>query len=187
MKVERRTVDLSAYPDLVVIYLGMRVNRLAGLKTILGFGPRISNAVGEKPDGLLLHENLIYSILPHARGNAPVLARFRIPGTPVPLGAAYAVVEGISAQLGRHGLLARDLLHARRDRSHLRRYARPNRARGLCPRSRRPRAAHVFSPRPSEEVERKPGPFPSPKASCIPVLEEEGPRAPERQDGNVAA
>jgi len=28
-RVERRTVDLSAYPDLVVIYLGMRVNRIA--------------------------------------------------------------------------------------------------------------------------------------------------------------
>jgi hypothetical protein len=39
--VERRTVDLSAYPDLVVIYLGMRVNRLTGIKTVLGFGPMI--------------------------------------------------------------------------------------------------------------------------------------------------
>ena len=29
-RVERRTVNLSAYPDLVVIYLGMRVNRIAG-------------------------------------------------------------------------------------------------------------------------------------------------------------
>jgi hypothetical protein len=28
--VERRTIDLSAYPDLVVIYLGMRVNHLTG-------------------------------------------------------------------------------------------------------------------------------------------------------------
>jgi hypothetical protein len=27
-KVDRRTVDLSGYPDLVVIYLGMRVNTL---------------------------------------------------------------------------------------------------------------------------------------------------------------
>jgi hypothetical protein len=45
-RVERRTVDLSGYPDLVVIYLGMRVNRLMGLKTLLGFGPRISNSVG---------------------------------------------------------------------------------------------------------------------------------------------
>ena len=34
-KVDRRTVDLSAYPDLVVIYLGMRVNTLTGLKTVL--------------------------------------------------------------------------------------------------------------------------------------------------------
>jgi len=29
-RVDRRTVDLSAYPDLVVIYLGMRVNTLTG-------------------------------------------------------------------------------------------------------------------------------------------------------------
>lgn len=64
MKVERKTVDLSGYPDLVVIYLGMRVNAVAGIKTLLGFGPRISNAVGDKPDGLLLHENVIYSIFP---------------------------------------------------------------------------------------------------------------------------
>jgi len=35
-RVERSTVDLSAYPDLVVIYLGMRVNRIAGIKTLLG-------------------------------------------------------------------------------------------------------------------------------------------------------
>ena len=27
-KVERRTVDLSQFPELVVIYLGMRVNRI---------------------------------------------------------------------------------------------------------------------------------------------------------------
>jgi hypothetical protein len=39
-RVDRRTVNLSAYPDLVVIYLGMRVNRIAGTKTVLGFGPQ---------------------------------------------------------------------------------------------------------------------------------------------------
>jgi Domain of unknown function (DUF4188) len=60
----RATVDLSPYPDLVVIYLGMRVNALAGLKTLLGFGPRISDSVKAKPDGLLLHEPLIYSLFP---------------------------------------------------------------------------------------------------------------------------
>src|SRR5579875_624343 len=43
--VERRTVDLSRYPDLVVVYLGMRVNRIAGLKTLFGFGPQIAKSV----------------------------------------------------------------------------------------------------------------------------------------------
>lgn len=58
------TVDLSAYPDLVVIYLGMRANSLRGIKTLLEFGPRISSAVAAKPDGLLLHENVIFSLFP---------------------------------------------------------------------------------------------------------------------------
>jgi hypothetical protein len=64
MKVERRTVDLSAYPDLVVIYLGMRVNAWTGLKTLVGFGPRIDAAVNARPDGLLLHERVIFSVIP---------------------------------------------------------------------------------------------------------------------------
>jgi fumigallin biosynthesis monooxygenase-like protein len=63
-KVDRRTVDLSGYPDLVVIYLGMRVNALYGLKTLIGFGPRISSSVAARPDGLLLHENFIFSLFP---------------------------------------------------------------------------------------------------------------------------
>jgi Monooxygenase af470-like len=62
--IERRTVDLAAYPQLVVIYLGMRVNRFRGLGTLLKFGPRISAAVAAKPDGLLRHEPIIYSIFP---------------------------------------------------------------------------------------------------------------------------
>ena len=37
----RRTVDLSGFPDLVVIYLGMRVNRWTGLKTLVGTGKRV--------------------------------------------------------------------------------------------------------------------------------------------------
>jgi len=63
-KVERQTVDLSAFPDLVVIYLGMRINAWAGLKTLLGLGPQIRNSVDQKPDGLLLHENFILSLIP---------------------------------------------------------------------------------------------------------------------------
>jgi hypothetical protein len=63
-RVERRTVDLSGYPDLVVVYLGMRVNRITGLKTLLGFGPKISSSVEALPDGLLRHENFVLSLFP---------------------------------------------------------------------------------------------------------------------------
>ena len=64
MSVQRRTVDLSGYPDLVVVYLGMRVNALAGLKTLIGFGPKIENSHKAMPDGLLLHENYVFSLIP---------------------------------------------------------------------------------------------------------------------------
>ena len=63
-QVSRRTVDLSTFPDLVVIYLGMRVNALTGIKTLIGFGPKIARSVDEQPDGLLLHESIIYSLFP---------------------------------------------------------------------------------------------------------------------------
>jgi hypothetical protein len=64
MSVERRTVDLASYPDLVVIYLGMRVNAWRGLKTLIGLGPQIDGSVKAKPEGLLLHETVYYSLLP---------------------------------------------------------------------------------------------------------------------------
>jgi hypothetical protein len=60
----RFTVDLSAYPDLVVIYLGMRVNALPGLLPALAFGPKIKQAVRESPSGLLRHEFLLFSLYP---------------------------------------------------------------------------------------------------------------------------
>ena len=62
--VNRQTVDLSSYPDLVVVYLGMRVNRITGLKMLAGIGPQIADSVAAKPDGLLLHEGLIFSLFP---------------------------------------------------------------------------------------------------------------------------
>jgi Domain of unknown function (DUF4188) len=68
MATVRKTVDLSEYPELVVIYLGMRVNALAGIKTLLGFGPKISNSVEAKPDGLLRHENFLVSLFPPHAG-----------------------------------------------------------------------------------------------------------------------
>ena len=68
MKVDRRTVDLSGYPDLVVIYLGMRVNTWIGIKTLAGFGPRIAQSVDARPEGLLLHENFLMSLFPPHAG-----------------------------------------------------------------------------------------------------------------------
>jgi hypothetical protein len=67
-RIARRTVDLSAYPDLVVIYLGMRVQSLRGLRTLFSFGPRIAQSVEAKPDGLLLHENVFWSLFPPHAG-----------------------------------------------------------------------------------------------------------------------
>lgn len=66
--VNRRTVNLDDYPDLVVMYLGMRVNRVSGIKTLLGFGPKIRRAVDGGPDEILLHENLIFSLFPPHAG-----------------------------------------------------------------------------------------------------------------------
>lgn len=57
----RRTVDLTAYPEMVVMYLGMRVNKLSGIPTVLRFAKRVDASLAEHPDGLLLHERLIYS------------------------------------------------------------------------------------------------------------------------------
>jgi hypothetical protein len=68
MAVKRVTVDLRHYPDLVMILLGMRVNSVAGLRTLLGFGPRISNAAKEMPDGLLSHETFLWSLFPPHAG-----------------------------------------------------------------------------------------------------------------------
>jgi hypothetical protein len=64
----RATADLSAYPDLVVIYLRMRVNSPAGLRTLASFGPKIRKSVEARPDGLLLHENLVFSLFPPDAG-----------------------------------------------------------------------------------------------------------------------
>ena len=61
---QRSTVDLCSYPDLVVIYLGMRVEQLRGVATLFKFGPKINASVQAKPDGLLRHEFFIFSLFP---------------------------------------------------------------------------------------------------------------------------
>ncbi len=63
--VDRKTVDLTAYPDLVVIYLGLRVRTLKGVLTSIGLGPQIEKAGAARPEGLLQHENnIIFSFFP---------------------------------------------------------------------------------------------------------------------------
>jgi Domain of unknown function (DUF4188) len=63
-RVDRQTVDLSAYPDLVVIYLGMRVRSWRGLRKLATTGRQIQAGVRRNPDGLLLHEDLMFGLLP---------------------------------------------------------------------------------------------------------------------------
>jgi hypothetical protein len=60
--VEGQSVDLSAYPELVVIYLGMRVTRLRGVMSILRIGRQLGGIVGAYTDGLLRHEPLVYGL-----------------------------------------------------------------------------------------------------------------------------
>ena len=61
---KRDTVDLSGHPDLVVIYLGMKVRRPRGLARLFGLGPQIQKSWKAEPDGLLLHEDLVWSLIP---------------------------------------------------------------------------------------------------------------------------
>ncbi len=62
--ISRTTVDLSGYPDLVVVYLGMKVKSLKGLGLLGRTGREIGQAVEARPDGLLRHENMMFSLFP---------------------------------------------------------------------------------------------------------------------------
>jgi hypothetical protein len=64
VEVDRQTVDLTQYPNLVVIYLGMRVRRPRGMLRLLGLGPQIQKSWKDRPDGLLLHEDVVWSLIP---------------------------------------------------------------------------------------------------------------------------
>ena len=64
MGLNRQTVSLDEYPELVVIYLGMYVRKPRGTLRMLRLGPQIDKSWKARPDGLLLHENLIWSLFP---------------------------------------------------------------------------------------------------------------------------
>ncbi|GJD94759.1 monooxygenase family protein [Methylobacterium iners] len=64
-RVKAETPDFSAYPDLVVMILGMRAKSFRGALTILKIGPPIDRAGGNGPEGLLRYENnIIFQFFP---------------------------------------------------------------------------------------------------------------------------
>jgi len=60
--VVRRSVDLSAYPDLVVVLLGFRVRRLRGIAAILGIGKGLRQIESNPPDGLLSSQQVFFAL-----------------------------------------------------------------------------------------------------------------------------
>lgn len=67
-RVERQTVELGGFPDLIVIYLGMQVRSVRGMAVFMKLGKQIKDSVAAKPDGLLLHENVLFSLVPMHAG-----------------------------------------------------------------------------------------------------------------------
>jgi hypothetical protein len=59
-KTQRRSVDLSGFPDLVVVYLGFRVTRLRGVLSLFRIGRGLGPLLKAAPDGLLAHEYMLF-------------------------------------------------------------------------------------------------------------------------------
>ena len=60
MSYPRSSVDLSAYPDLVVIYLGFRVTGWRSLLKLPRIGRGLASVRKSKPPGLLAHESVLF-------------------------------------------------------------------------------------------------------------------------------
>jgi hypothetical protein len=60
--VTRKSVDLSAYPNLVVILLGFRVRRLRGIATLFGIGKGLRQIELNPPEGLLSSEQFLFAL-----------------------------------------------------------------------------------------------------------------------------
>lgn len=63
MSYPRTSVDLSGYPDLVVIYLGYRVKSLKAVRSLLRIGRGLRDIQRHPPAGLLAHENMMFGLL----------------------------------------------------------------------------------------------------------------------------
>jgi hypothetical protein len=60
--IDRRSVDLSAYPDLVMIMLGFRVRGWRGLMAMRRIGPGLRQIARTPPEGLLAHEGMLFGL-----------------------------------------------------------------------------------------------------------------------------
>jgi len=60
---QRQSVDLREFPELVVVYLGMKVIGWRGIKTLAVVGRGITQAVAARPEGLLRHEFMFFGPL----------------------------------------------------------------------------------------------------------------------------
>jgi len=99
----RRTIDLSQYPDLVVIYLGMRVHSFAGLKTLVGLWPQdFRRRCGQARWSLVARADHLLSVS-LASGHASILARLPVPRNLVPLRAASPLVAKFLSDTGGAG------------------------------------------------------------------------------------
>lgn len=83
--VTQTTVDLSEQPNVVVIYLGMRVRTLRGMRTLRSIAKEIEHAAATKPDRAATPRDAVLLADRAARRHAPVLARLRRPRAPGPL------------------------------------------------------------------------------------------------------
>ena len=63
MTYSRRSVDLSGYPDLVVVYLGYRAKNLRGARALLRIGMGLRAIKADPPDGLLAHEDMWWGFM----------------------------------------------------------------------------------------------------------------------------
>ena len=102
-----------------------------------------------RPDGPLLHEDFIWSLIPPHDGMRqywrdldmpPALGRRGLE----PLGTAQALAAAVPEGLWRNRPLARDLIHGRRHRSDLRRHEPTDRRGPFCAMSQR-ESVHAIS------------------------------------------
>ncbi len=56
----RVTVDLSGYPDLVIVLLGFRVGSLRGIPALMRIGRGLGQVVADPPEGLLRHDQMLF-------------------------------------------------------------------------------------------------------------------------------